>query len=94
MVTARANPHRVAPALLARYVGTYGQRTLTVRDGGLVFRRIPYPPRPLIALNDSTFSLATLERVTVENARAGKPRLVLVQSEGDTVRSERTGPVR
>ena len=94
VVTARANPHRVVPALLARYVGTYGQRTLTVRDGGLVFRRIPYPPRPLIALNDSTFSLATLERVTVENARAGKPRLVLVRTEGDTVRSERTGPAR
>jgi hypothetical protein len=32
--------------------------------------------------------------VTVENARTGRPRLVLVRSEGDTVRAERTGPVR
>ncbi len=94
VVTARVRPHRVPPALLARYAGTYGQRTLTAKDGGLVFRRIPYPPHPLIAINDSTFSLETLERVTVENARAGKPRLVLVRSEGDTVRSERTGAVR
>ena len=94
VVNARAKPHKVPPALLARYAGTYGQRTLTVKDGGLVFRRIPYPARPLIALDDSTFSLETLERVTVENARAGKPRMVLVRSEGDTVRAERTGPVR
>lgn len=94
VVAARARPHRVPRALLARYAGTYGERTLTVKDGGLVFRRIPYPSQPLIALNDSTFSLATLERLTVENARAGKPRLVLVRSEGDTVRAERTGPVR
>jgi hypothetical protein len=94
VITARAHPHRVPAALLARYVGSYGERTLTVKHGGLVFRRIPYPPRPLIAIDDSTFSMETLERVTVENARAGKPRLVLVRSEGDTVRSERTGPAR
>jgi hypothetical protein len=94
VMTARAHPRHVPAALLARYVGRYGERTLTVKDGGLVFRRIPYPPRPLIAIDDSTFSLETLERVTVQNARAGKPRLVLVRSEGDTVRSERTGPAR
>jgi hypothetical protein len=94
LMEARAHPHRVPPALLARYVGSYGERTLTVKSGGLVFRRIPYPPRALIAIDDSTFSLETLERVTVEKARAGRPRLVLVRSEGDTVRSERTGPAR
>ena len=94
VMTARAHPHHVPAALLARYVGSYGERTLTVKHGGLVFRRVPYPPRPLIAIDDSTFSMETLERVTVENARVGKPRLVLVRSEGDTVRSERTGPAR
>jgi retinol-binding protein 3 len=94
VVAARAHPRRLPAALLARYAGTYGERTLTVRDGGLVFRRIPFPPRPLITLSDSTFALESLERVTVENARAGRPRLVLVRSEGDTVRAERTGPVR
>ena len=94
VVAARAHPRRLPAALLARYAGTYGERTLTVRDGGLVFRRIPFPPRPLITLNDSTFALESLERVTVENARVGRPRLVLVRSEGDTVRAQRTGPVR
>ncbi len=94
LLTARAHPHRVPAALLARYVGSYGERMLTVKHGGLVFRRVPYPPRPLIAIDDSTFSMETLERVTVENARVGTPRLVLVRSEGDTVRAERTGPAR
>jgi hypothetical protein len=91
-VAARARPHRVPPALLARYAGTYGERTLTVRGDTLVFRRVPFPPHPLVALDDTTFALDVVQRVTVERGRAGVPRLVLMRGEGDTVRVDRTGP--
>jgi hypothetical protein len=91
-MAARARPHRVPPALLARYAGTYGERTLTVRGGTLVFRRVPFPAIPLQALDDSTFALDVVQRVTVERGRAGVPRLVLVRGEGDTVRVDRSGP--
>jgi len=93
-LAARTHPHRVPPGLLARYAGLYGERSLRVQDGRLVFQRNPYPPQPLLALNDSTFALAVLQRVTVQHARSGIPRLVLARGEGDTVRVERTGPVR
>ena len=91
-MAARARPHRVPPALLARYAGTYGERTLTVRGDTLVFRRVPFPAIPLQALDDSTFALDVVQRVTVERGRAGMPRLVLVRGEGDTVRVDRSGP--
>jgi len=92
-LAARANPHRVPAKLLARYAGTYGERVVSVGEGGLTFRRIPYPPQPLVPLDDSTFALATVERLTLLGATAGRPRLRLVRSRGDTVQAERTGPV-
>ena len=91
-MAARARPHRVPPALLARYAGTYGERTLTVRGDTLVFRRVPFPAIPLQALDDSTFALDVVQRVTVERGRTGVPRLVLMRGEGDTVRVDRSGP--
>jgi hypothetical protein len=83
----------VPAKLLARYAGTYGERVVSVGEGGLTFRRIPYPPQPLVPLDDSTFALATVERLTLLGATAGRPRLRLVRSRGDTVQAERTGPV-
>jgi hypothetical protein len=91
-VAARAHPHRVRPALLARYAGTYGERTLRVRGDTLVFQRSPFPPHPLLALDDSTFALDVVQRVTIEHGRTGVPLLVLARGEGDTVRVERSGP--
>jgi len=89
---AQAHPHRVPPGLLARYAGTYGERTLTLRGDTLMFRRSPHPARPLIALDDSTFALATVERLTIQGARGPTPRLRLVRENGDTVLAGRTGP--
>jgi retinol-binding protein 3 len=89
---AQARPHRVPQPLLARYAGTYGERSLTLRGDTLLFRRLQYPPRALVPLNDSTFALATVERVTIEGGRGSAPRLRLVRQNGDTVRAGRTGP--
>jgi len=91
---ARLHPRRIPRTLLQRYAGTYGERSLTLRGDTLMFRRARYPFRPLVPLNDSTFALASVERVTIERARAGAPRLRLVRENGDTVRAERTGPPR
>jgi hypothetical protein len=89
---AQARPHQVSPKLLARYAGTYGERTLTVHGDTLLFRRLQYPPHALTPLNDSTFALAMVERLTIEGASGKKPRLRLVRQNGDTVRADRTGP--
>ena len=89
---AQLNRHRVPARLLAHYAGTYGERTLTVRGDTLMFRRVPYPPHALIALDDSTFALAMVERITLEREGARPPRLRLVRENGDTVRAARTGP--
>ena len=89
---AQLHRHRVPARLLAHYAGTYGERTLTVRGDTLMFRRVPYPPHALIALDDSTVALAMVERITLEREGARPPRLRLVRENGDTVRAARTGP--
>src|SRR5262249_6147544 len=89
---AQARPHRVSPKLLARYAGTYGERTLTLHGDTLLFRRLQYPAHALIPLNDSTFALAMVERLTIEAASGKMPTLRLVRQNGDTVRADRTGP--
>ena len=89
---ARAHPHRVPQKLLLHYAGTYGERTLTLRGDTLMFRRLQYPQHALIPLNDSTFALETVERITIERGRRKAPLLRLVRENGDTLRAHRTGP--
>jgi hypothetical protein len=56
---AEEHPPVVSAATLGSYTGTYeGGRVVALEAGALVFRRnATRPPRPLIALNDSTFAL-------------------------------------
>jgi hypothetical protein len=89
---ARGHPHRVPQKLLLQYAGTYGERTLTLRGDTLMFRRLQYPQHVLIPLNDSTFALETVERITIERGRGNAPLLRLVRENGDTLRAQRTGP--
>jgi hypothetical protein len=60
---ARAHPVTVAAAKLASYTGTYtGGRVVTLENGALVFRRMAArPPRPLLAVDDSTFVLTDID---------------------------------
>jgi hypothetical protein len=89
---AQAHPHRVPRTLLLRYAGTYGERTLKLRGDTLLFRRLQFPQHTLVPLDDSTFALDIVERITIEGGRGNTPRLRLVRQNGDTVRAERTGP--
>jgi hypothetical protein len=89
---ARVRPHRIAPKLLASYAGMYGERTLSLRSDTLVFRRLQYRSYPLIPLNDSTFALGSIERLTIQTARGKVLRFRLVREDGDTIVAERTGP--
>jgi hypothetical protein len=52
---------------------TYGERTLTLRGDTLMFRRLQYPQHALIPLNDSTFALETVERITIERGTEERP---------------------
>jgi hypothetical protein len=56
---AEEHPRSVPASTLGRYTGTYaGGRVVALEAGALVFRRSAgRPPRPLTALNDSTFAL-------------------------------------
>jgi len=82
----------VPQKLLLHYAGTYGERTLTLRGDTLMFRRLQYPQHALIPLNDSTFALETVERITIERGRGKAPLLRLVRENGDTLQAHRTGP--
>jgi hypothetical protein len=67
-VEAQAKPHRASAATLARYVGTYGgERTITVENGHLVYRRLPERlGQALVPLSDTLFALGPLVRLAFE----------------------------
>lgn len=69
-ILAQARPHVVPLATLRQFTGTYeGGRVVALDSGALVFRRLAdRPPRPLVALSDTTFvldeNLITFRRVS------------------------------
>ncbi len=56
-VTASAKPVAIPQATLARYVGRYQQRTITLRDGRLYFAGGPRPESALTALTEDLFEV-------------------------------------
>jgi retinol-binding protein 3 len=62
---ARWHPPAVSQQTLTSYTGTYtGGRVVALENGALVFRRdASRPPRPLLAVDDSTFVLSDIDIV-------------------------------
>ncbi len=93
-VDAQAHLRVVAAQTLASYAGTYeGGRVVAVENGGLAFRRdAGRPPRPMIAVNDSTFILNSATQVTFERGSNGM-RMLQRLADGSLFAIPRVGEV-
>ena len=93
-VEAQARPRAVPAATLKRYEGVYGgERTFTVENGQLWFRRSPERmSQELVALSDSTFALGPLVRLAFEQDGAAW-RLRITPPGAEPLVLARTGPV-
>lgn len=86
-VVARYTPREVPAALLQAYAGVYGVRSFTARNGRLWYRRGDNPPRPLIAISDSVFTLEGVpgSRFAFAADTTGMMHLHLRQPDGQLV---------
>ena len=57
----KLNPVNLEQAAMQKYVGTYGPRTITFRDGGLYYQREDRPEYALIPMGDNMFMLDGLD---------------------------------
>ncbi|MFN2637988.1 MAG: S41 family peptidase [Gemmatimonadaceae bacterium] len=82
-VTLQAHPRSVPVATLATYTGMYeGDRVVSMQDGGLTFRRpASRPPRPLLAVDDSTFVLSDI-KVSFRRGPSGQMQMVQHLNDG------------
>jgi hypothetical protein len=93
-VTARAKPVTAPPGTLQRYAGRYQERTITVRNGRLYYRRGSNPESPLRPMAQDLFEVEANPalRVRFVGAAAGPAaKLIEVDSEGtidESVRSK------
>jgi hypothetical protein len=76
-VMAQWRPFAIAPQKLASYAGTYtGGRVVALENGALTFRRVAErPPRPLLAVDDSTFVLTDIS-ITFRRGANGATEMV------------------
>ncbi|MFN2634435.1 MAG: S41 family peptidase [Thermoanaerobaculia bacterium] len=84
------------PAELRKYAGRYGERSITVEDGGLVCRTATARARALVPLGRDTFSWDEQTRATFELDSSGRPaRLLLERADGrsETFVREDSAPV-
>ncbi|MCB9839186.1 MAG: peptidase S41 [Phycisphaeraceae bacterium] len=93
-IRSRINPVVVDRATLAEYVGSYGPRQVTFRDGSLWYSRGGGPERRLNAISADTFMVDGVDffRMTFERDSQGRVARILgsyVQGHSDT--SERDG---
>lgn len=93
-VRAQAHPVSIPVQILSEYAGTYeGGRVVSLEGGALTFRRnASRPPRPLIAVNDSTFVLTDIE-LTFRHASGGAIQMVQHLPDGSQVVLRREGDV-
>lgn len=93
VVEARERPLTVAPATLQRYVGVYGgERTITVENGHLIFRRRPSMlGQELVPLSETLFALGSA-RLAFEPGAGQGMRLRFTQPFGEPLVFDRTGP--
>jgi CubicO group peptidase (beta-lactamase class C family) len=75
LVEVAAHPVELEAELLQRYVGSYGSRTLTYRDGKLVYQRQGRSEFQLVPLSESLFALDGLSgfRIEVVTDSDGQP---------------------
>ncbi len=72
-----------SPAELQIYAGRYGERSVTVEEGGLICRTSTGRARALLPIGRDTFSWDEQTRATFERDSAGRPaRLLLERADG------------
>jgi C-terminal processing protease CtpA/Prc len=94
-VAAQANPHVIPAQALASYAGTYeGGRVIAIENGALLYRRdASRPPRPMVAVNDTTFVLNYAIQITFERGTDGSLRMVQHLADGSVFVTPRVGDV-
>ena len=88
------HPVTVDSEVLASYVGTYGPRSLSMRDGQLFYQRAPGPPLRAIPMNATLFRFEGVSnfRLEVVLDESGQPvKLVGQFDNGRTDESPRSG---
>jgi hypothetical protein len=94
LAAARAawRPVTLKPTELARYAGRYGERTVTVEGGGLVFQRDGRPPVRLTPLGDDLFAFEGMTGVRVRFKPEGRAAtaLELLYADGGSASHPRT----
>ena len=91
---AQANPILLPPEALERYVGDYGARHITLRDGALYYRRDDRDEYRLYAMDETTFGLAGLHlfRMRFELGDDGRAEKIIgIYMGGNTDESVRDG---
>ncbi|GAB4329404.1 MAG: hypothetical protein Kow0074_25870 [Candidatus Zixiibacteriota bacterium] len=73
---AKRNPVTVDAAKLAKYAGSYGPRTLTLKDGHLIYQRAPNPPMVMIPMSETMFRFDEIDYFRLE---------VVLDNEGNPV---------
>jgi len=88
------NPVTVDPAILQKYVGVYGPRTIIFEDGELYYQRVDRPKYKLIPMADDLFRIDEIGyfRLKVVLDDQGQPiELIGLYDNGREDRSPRTG---
>ena len=94
VVEAEAKPHAVSATTMQGYVGTFGgERTITIENGRLVYRRTPYAIGfNLVPLSDTLFALGNVARVSFAKNAAGQTTLSTVLPGSPPLVFPRSGP--
>ena len=94
-VDAQSHPHVVPAQTLASYAGTYeGGRVIVLENGTLTYRRdASRPPRPMVAVSDSTFVLNSAIQVAFERDANGALRMVQTLADGSLFTIPRIGDI-
>ena len=76
-LSADSAPVTVPESTLKKYVGTYGERTITLENGALFYQRKSRPKFPMIPMSEKLFRLKELDifRVRFDEDASGKIRL-------------------
>jgi hypothetical protein len=93
LVEARERTFEVAPATLQRYVGVYGgERTITVENGRLIYRRMPNRlGEELVPLSETLFAQGVW-RLAFERGAGEGMRLRAIAPNGSSLVFDRSGP--
>ena len=90
---AQSNKVAIKVAQLRRYVGAYGDRKVTARDGNLIYKRGRRPEQPLVALGDDMFAFKNSSTYHIRFGRDAKGKvsaISLLSTRGSESRYART----